>query len=305
MMTATLSKFPQGAWFPFVVAVIMTTFMSFWRWGVSKRRAYEMDKRVRLRELFRREGEAFADKGAEGAFVLGQVELPEKVDTSLTSVPSDQMPSGSPRSSVDSMAISPSKLSHPSDSTLRRRQMFLRATGTPIARLPGISVYYTNAPVSHSYAPCTFTHFLEHFPALHQTCVFLHVRTAAQPHVPSTEKLILERSPLWEGVWRGVYKVGYMETPDFTTAEFTLELFRQLDRPVESLTHVLQYTALKAQRKIYGKGIWAWIKAAPWRVRGWTIDVIWSGIDDVIGGIGKGWTIPVGDVVSVGAVAEV
>src|SRR5947207_9937181 len=115
------------------------------------------------------------------------------------------------------MAIIPAEKSNSSDSSLRSRQIFLRATDTPIARLPGVSIYYTSAPTSHSHAPCTFRHFLEHFPALHSTCIFLHVRTAAQPHVPDIEKLVLEASPLWDGVWRGVYRVGYMETPHFTT----------------------------------------------------------------------------------------
>lgn len=305
-MTATLSKFPQGAWFPFMVAVIMTTFMAFWRWGMTKRHAYEIDKRVRLRELFRREGELHVPENntAEGAFMLGQNEIPEKRDTPTTS---NEKPPSSDSISEESMAIAPSNVStgSPSAPGLRRRQLFLRSTNTPVVRLPGISIYYTKAPVTHSYAPCTFSHFLQHFPALHQTCVFLHVRVAAQPHVPNHEKLVLERSPLWEGVWRGVYKVGYMETPDFTTAEFTLSFFQQLDRPMEEVTHVLQYIALKARRKACDKGFRGWIKALPGRLRGWTINVMWSGIDEVIGGIGKGWTIPVGDVVSVGAVAEV
>ena len=40
-----------------MVAVVMTSFMSFWRWGMAKKRAYELDRRVRLRDLLRRDGE--------------------------------------------------------------------------------------------------------------------------------------------------------------------------------------------------------------------------------------------------------
>src|SRR5271169_6904736 len=69
---ATLNKFPQGAWFPFMVAVIMTSFMSFWRWGMVKKRAYELDRRVRLRDLLRRDGEVPSAKGSERAFRLGE-----------------------------------------------------------------------------------------------------------------------------------------------------------------------------------------------------------------------------------------
>ena len=318
LITATLGKFRQGAWFPWTVGVVMTCFMAFWRWGMSKKRNYEWDRRVRLGELLRRQGELPALKGVEGTFLLGgrpRAQQTESPETSATET------SGNPRSSTgapissksstsaDSMAILPAKISNStSESVKRRRQgqeLFLRATDTPISRLPGISIYYTNAPTSHSHAPHTFRHFLEHFPALHSTCIFLHVRTAAQPHVPASEKLMLEASPIWDGVWRGVYRVGYIETPDFTSAEFTLNLFEKLGRQVEGLTHVLQYTALKARREKEASGDSSWIKRIPERVRGWAIDVIWSGIDEVIGGVGKGWKVPVGEVVSVGAVAEV
>jgi len=294
----------------------MTCFMAFWRWGMSKKRSYEWDRRVRLGELLRREGELPTLKGVEGAFLLGsnrpttQQKQPNPATTTDASSPKDILSPVSAKSSTsaDSMAILPTKTSNSSESVQRRRhgqQLFLRAKDTPIFRLPGISIYYTNAPTSHSHAPHTFAHFLHHFPALHSTCIFLHVRTAAQPHVPVHEKLMLEASPLWDGVWRGVYRVGYMETPDFTAAEFTLNLFEKLGRQVEGLTHVLQYTALKARRKREKNGDSSWIKRIPERVRGWAIDVIWSGVDEVIGGVGKGWKIPVGEVVSVGAVAEV
>lgn len=74
---------------------------------------------------------------------------------------------------------------------------------------------------------------------------------------------------------------------------------------MEPLTHVLQRTALKARTSKETKGVLAWIKGVPARIRGWAIDVVWTGIDEVIGGVGKGWNIPVEDVVSVGAVAKV
>jgi K+ potassium transporter len=294
-----------------MVAAVMTSFMAFWRWGMSKKRQYEWDKRVRLGQLLRRGGEITTDKHAEGhiegAFILGsEKRVPEVSEVSASDQTQSVVPPSTKTStSTDSMAIGPVKLSNSSDSSgLRRRtqELYLRSTGIPVARLPGISIYYTTAPTSHSHAPHTFSHFLSHFPALHSTCIFLHVRTAAQPHVRPEEKLMLEASPLWDGVWRGVYRVGYMETPDFAAAEFTIQIFETLGRRVEGLTHVLQYTALKSrkweeERKWFAKG-------GDW-VRSWLIDVLWSGVDEVIGGVGKGWKVPVGEVVSVGAVAEV
>lgn len=303
---ATLKKFILGAWFPFMVSIVMSIFMAFWRWGMSKKRNYEWDRRVRLSEFLRREGELPALQGGEGAFILGT----NKPSALVTSEPIKDPTSPKSSTSKDSMAIAPvNKTSSASSDSLRIRkrtsqQLFLRATDTPVVRLPGISIFYTTASTSHSHAPHTFRHFLEHFPALHSTCIFLHVRTAAQPHVPFHERLVLERSPLWDGVWRGVYRIGYMETPDFAAAEFTINLFDKLGRQVDGLTHVLQYTQLKARRDREARGD-SLIKKIPEKVRGYAIDVIWSGIDEVLGGVAKGWKVPVGEIVSVGAVAEV
>lgn len=278
---------------------------------MAKKRAYELNRRVRLRDLLRRDGDVPPAKGLEGAFMLGDGNRPpHEKPGALESVTSPTATSERPGSvkslaSADSMAIIPTEISGSSTSELRRRQLFLRTTDTPLACLPGISIYYTSAPTSHSHAPCTFRHFVEHFPALHSTCIFLHVRTAAQPQVPSTEKLALDASPMWDGVWRGVYRVGYMETPDFTTPEFTAAIFEKLGMPPEPLTHVLQRTTLKAKKPKETKGVWAWIKEIPTRIRGWAIDVVWTGVDEVIGGVGKGWNVPVEDIVSVGAVAKV
>jgi K+ potassium transporter len=293
-----------------MVGVIMTAFMAFWRWGASKKRSYEWDRRVRLSELLRREGEIPVEKGAEGAFVLGQNRRPDTASEAARPKPETinceviTSTDGKSSTSADSMAILPTNSSEFVNRRRPSRQIFLRATDTPVARLPGISIYYTNAPTSHSHAPHTFRHFLQHFPALHSTCIFLHVRTAAQPHVPHHEKLVMEASPLWDGVWRGVYRVGYMETPDFTAAEFTLGLFEKMQKQVDGVTHVLQYTALKANREREKRGD-PWWKRIPEEIRGWAIDVVWTGVDEAIGGVGKGWKIPVGEVVSVGAVAEV
>lgn len=292
--------------------------MAFWRWGMSKKRAYEWEHRVRLGRLLRREGELTSSDNAEGTFLLGEkrpiIGLQEKekeeglstTDTDpISSVSNTRaMTSAKSSTSTDSMAIRPVTMSTDTSSRRRRSQFYLRSTDTPVARLPGISIYYTTAPTSHSHAPHTFGHFLEHFPALHSVCIFLHVRTAAQPHVRDEEKLMLEASPLWDGVWRGVYRVGYMETPDFSSADFVLALFEKLGRQVEGLTHVLQYTALQSRREKEARQV-PWIKRIPEVIRGWFIDVLWSGVDEVIGGVSHGWKVPVGDVLSVGAVAEV
>jgi hypothetical protein len=114
----------------------------------------------------------------------------------------------------------------------------------------------------------------------------------------------MEPLPHWDGVWRGSYRVGYMETPDFTAAEFTLGVFEGLGRKAEGMTHVLQYTSLKAAKGQERDGV-TWWKRIPETVRAFLIDTIWNGIDEAIDGVGKGWRIPVDEVVSVGAVAEV
>jgi len=284
---------------------------------MSKKRNYEWENRARLGELLRREGDLPALRvPGEGAFFLrsnrpatenGKASV-VAIEAITTEKPTDSDPPAESESR-DSMAISPIKTSVSTNSSARRRrqaqQWYLRATDIPVVRLPGISIFYTGAPTSHSRAPHTFVHFLNHFPAMHSICIFLHVRTAAQPHVPPSQRLMLEASPIWEGVWRGVYRIGYMEVPDFTDAEFTLGIFERLGRQVEGLTHVLQYTTLRAKREKEAQKDVHWIKKIPERIRGWAIDSVWSGVDELIGGIGKGWKVPVGEIVSVGSVASI
>src|SRR5208282_6475774 len=107
----------------------------------------------------------------------------------------------------------------------------------------------------------------------------------------------------WGGIWRGTYRVGYMETPDFTTTEFRSSLFQELGQPEEDLTHILQYTALRA--RIEDSRGHSCIKEIMLRIRQWAINVLWSGIDDAVGGPGKGWKLPIRKIVGMGEVAEV
>jgi hypothetical protein len=56
-----------------------------------------------------------------------------------------------------------------------------------------------------------------------------------------------------------------------------------LGRQLEGLTHVLQYTALKACGESEAKGIYLGLKR--YGIGGF--DVVWSGIDEVINCVGK------------------
>jgi hypothetical protein len=96
-----------------------------------------------------------------------------------------------------------------------------------------------------------------------------------------------------------------MDVPDFTAAEYTLGIFEKLGRQVEGMTHVLQYITLRGKREKDSRTDVHWIKKVPERVRAWAIDTAWSGVDELIGGVGKGWKVPLGEIVSVGSVAAV
>ena len=143
---------------------------------MSKKRNYEWDRRVRLGELLRREGELpssqrcgrnFSPRRTTPGPANGELRKVQTTENFLR--PPDPPVSAKSSTSSDSMAILPAKTSNStSESVKRRRQgqeLFLRATDTPISRLPGISIYYTNAPTSHSHAPHTFSPFSRAFPS--------------------------------------------------------------------------------------------------------------------------------------------
>src|SRR5271156_4260531 len=103
--------------------------------------------------------------------------------------------------------------------------------------------------------------------------------------------------------WTGM-DFGKVEVADFTAREFTFPLFETLGFEVEDMTHALQNIVLRARntRKETRGG---WIRRIPERVGIWAIDFVWSGIDEATDSVTNGWIIPVSDIVSVRAVAEV
>jgi K+ potassium transporter len=253
---------------------------------MSLRRSYEYNNQTRLTQLIQEEITSVAS-GIQARNISADRKLESTL--SLTSDPDPEEPD-----SINS--ILPTSL----------KTLYLKNSKVPIGRLPGIGIFYSTTSPRHFRAPYAFSHFLTHFPALHSTCVFLHVQTVAQPRVPMS-KLLLKRLP-WEGFWHGLYTVGYMETPDFETHNFQASLIQQLGcTQRQEITFISQYTALQGKRleELEGAGWFTLIMRGCSIARAWFIDVLWTGIDEAVGNRERFWAIPSDTSFGVRVVAKV
>lgn len=74
---------------------------------------------------------------------------------------------------------------------LPRRQVVLVATGEPVARMPGLGIYYSE---SSGGVPAVMQHVLATMPTLYTSMVFMTVRSVALPTVDKAERFLLRRS---------------------------------------------------------------------------------------------------------------
>ena len=87
---------------------------------------------------------------------------------------------------------------------------FLASFGlSPPPRVPGTAVFLTGNPTT---TPLALVHYLKHAKSLHEQVVLLSVIVEDVPHVPSMERVHVER--LEQGFWKVEGRYGFMEHPD-------------------------------------------------------------------------------------------
>ncbi len=83
----------------------------------------------------------------------------------------------------------------------------------PPIRVPGTAIYMSGNP---NFVPATLVISHEHFKSLHETLIFLHVKTEQAPHVPIHERVtITDVSP---NIYRIFVHYGFMDFPDIPAA---------------------------------------------------------------------------------------
>ncbi|CAG8525826.1 5970_t:CDS:10 [Acaulospora morrowiae] len=87
-----------------------------------------------------------------------------------------------------------------------RLQLF--KTSFVVNRLPGISLFYKEVGVG---VPLTFSHFVQHFPAIAETLIFITIFPVPVPIVSEESKLVVRKIRNYEGIYQVIARYGYME----------------------------------------------------------------------------------------------
>ncbi|CAG8626206.1 5763_t:CDS:2, partial [Ambispora gerdemannii] len=184
---STLQKVPDGGWFTLCFGVIMMCVMGTWKWGTKLRVEYELKNKTRLDNLFTED----FDSGAASL-----------ENSSTSNVPANQKitDSNSKNEEITSTTVT---ILQP-----RRNQLRLLGSGFQVHRLPGIGMFYQDSGLG---VPLSFSHFIQHLPAVPETLIFISIRPVAVPYVGEEDRLVVHRVGLYAGIYKVIARYGYME----------------------------------------------------------------------------------------------
>ncbi|CAG8439183.1 8870_t:CDS:10 [Acaulospora morrowiae] len=170
-LSATLLKVKSGGYFTLTIAVILCFIMLLWKWGTTKRVRFELSRKTKLGDIFDEQALNNTEKDSKGPVKESSEEIEESVE-SKTSV------------------------------------LRLLETKFPVNRLPGIGLFYKEAGMG---VPLSFSHFVEHFPAIPETVIFMTIRPVAVPIVGEEDRLVVQKIGNYEGIYQAIARYGYME----------------------------------------------------------------------------------------------
>ncbi|CAG8721119.1 19077_t:CDS:2, partial [Gigaspora rosea] len=198
---ATLRKVVSGGWFTLLVAAVLTTLMSIWRWGTVRVVNHERSQTPDFDKIFK--GEKFE-----------KFEIPEKnldnVSHEITLENSNEIMLGNDNENI--------------------------SIDTGFTRSPGIGLFYSDIGTK---IPLSFTQFVKHFPIIPQNLVFINIQTVADPKVGDSNRLKVEKVKNYEGCYQVTARYGYLEQVS-QGREFLLllvESIRKIDPINKNLIH--------------------------------------------------------------------
>ena len=197
--SSNLEKIPHGAWFSVALVGILSIISFVYWWGQVLKVKYIKKKAVSFPDLFEPSrgllalATKYTTKTAE--FVMSASALGE-----------------SERAEGDTVRV------HPGTKPLR-----LVGTKLPVARLPGLGLYYSELLDA---IPPSLIHFLSLSPAMHEVVVILTIRHVSLPRVGDEERLLVKKLDS-VGIYHAVARYGYMEKINHDSI-FTRQLVARL-----------------------------------------------------------------------------
>ncbi|CAG8832200.1 41185_t:CDS:2, partial [Gigaspora margarita] len=201
---SNVGKAPTGAYFTLSVATVLFIIMGLWRWGTVHKFEYETLQSTKLNEII----EVMHHATPRTSLDKNEIGFEETKQSSKSLA----------RMSIDSIKIADDDSIHFIEMILQKniRQQFgkkskkirILDSGIYIRRLPGIVLFYSDVS---SCIPLSFTHFINHFPALPQIIIFISVHHVAIPHVSENDRLIVDKIGEYDGCYQVVTRYGYLE----------------------------------------------------------------------------------------------
>ncbi|KAI3432754.1 hypothetical protein D9Q98_004295 [Chlorella vulgaris] len=215
--SSTLEKVPKGAWFSLVLSGILAALTFLWHWGQSMKLQHVRRRRLLLSSVLQRD-----DPGAALATPLLLAAAPALDSEKASSVA---------RTSVTSTTSS-SKVSG-ARALQDGNRLRLVDSGVPVARVPGLGIYYTELLRG---VPPVLERYMSLLPAIHSVVIFLTVRMVPVPRVLPSERLLIRRLHL-PGFYHAVSRYGYMEEADHGPA-FVAGLVQEIYEYLHPMTHL-------------------------------------------------------------------
>ncbi|CAG8653436.1 2387_t:CDS:10, partial [Gigaspora rosea] len=245
-LASNIGKILTGAYFTLSVATVLFIIMGLWRWGTVHKLDYETLQSTSLNEII----EVMHHGTPRSSIDKNEFGFEETKENSKSLV----------RMSMDSVKIADNDSIHFIETILQKniRRQFGKKTkkirildsGIYIRRLPGIVLFYSDVS---SCIPLSFTHFINHFPALPQIIIFISVHHVAIPHVNENDRLIIDKIGEYDGCYQVVARYGYLEEV-IQGDEFISKLVVKIQRSNKHLSEKLDLEELPVTY-IFGKQI--------------------------------------------------
>ncbi|CAI2170500.1 6808_t:CDS:10 [Funneliformis geosporum] len=283
-LISTLRKVKEGGWFTLLLAIMICLVMIIWKWGSTLKFQHALKSKTRLENIFINDDEP--DKGDE--------EVTTEKEASIDPISKKAIDERERSNEIvdgDSSAKGISFGEIKTRKEINRSQIRLASSGFQVSRLPGIGMFYSEVGLG---VPLTFRHFIQHFPAVPQTLIFISIRPVAIPYVGDDDRLVV-RKVNYDGCYNIIARYGYMEKvsqgQDFVKR--MIESIRKFDPTHEGLLENSNHvTYVVGQQYLHPKLNTTWLKKLI--IYGYVFLV--NNSRQLYGN----WNIPIEDVVDVG-----
>ncbi|CCG21009.1 Hak1 potassium transporter [Candida orthopsilosis Co 90-125] len=180
LVIANLKKVPHGAWFPLMMAVLFSTFLTIWRWARSRKVDQEIHQQVKIADLY-----PFFQAKSVTVDLSGDLDLSTR---------------GRSRERV-------TVIPQPA-----RNQVITKYGTQVLQKHLGVGFMYVNSLLTNSpnTLPQLYAKIIQNFASIPNNLVFVGVRVLSIPYVVDHQRFVLAPMKL-PGHHKCIVRFGFME----------------------------------------------------------------------------------------------